>query len=63
MAFTFTLEYEDGSPAAPPTFATAVPKWDAGDAIPLGSGRTLRVIDVRPGPEPDGDPILVVELV
>jgi hypothetical protein len=50
MPFTFTLEYPDGSPAEPPTFATAVPNWSPGDAIPLGSGRTLRVTDVRPGP-------------
>jgi hypothetical protein len=26
MPFTFTLEHEDGSPAEPPTFSTAVPK-------------------------------------
>jgi hypothetical protein len=32
-----------------------------GDAIPLGNGRTLLVIEVRDGPEPDGDPVLVVE--
>jgi hypothetical protein len=37
------------------------PNWKPGDAIPLGSDRTLRVIEVRPGPEPYGDPILVVE--
>jgi hypothetical protein len=61
MAFTFRLENPDGSPAEPPTFATAVPNWKPGDAIPLGNGRTLRVIDIRPGPEPEGDPILVVE--
>src|SRR5947208_12799515 len=27
----------------------------------LGSSRTLRVVDVRPGDEPDGNPVLVVE--
>ena len=61
MSFTFALEHEDGSPAEPATFKTAVPNWSPGDTIPLGANRTLRVVDVRPGPEPDGDPILVVE--
>ncbi len=61
MPFTFTLEHEDGSPADPPTFSTAVPNWSPGDTIPLGSKRTLRVIEVRPGREPDGDAVLVVE--
>jgi hypothetical protein len=61
MPFTFTLENEDGSPAEPSTFATAVPNWRPGDTIPLGKDRTLRVIEVRNGSEPDGDPVLVVE--
>ena len=42
MLFTFTLKHEDGSPAEPPTFSTAVPNWSPGDTIPLGSDRTLR---------------------
>jgi hypothetical protein len=61
MSFTFTLEHEDGSPAEPPTLATAVPNWSPGDIIPLGNDRTLRMIEIRPGP--DGDPVLVVEAV
>jgi hypothetical protein len=63
MAFTFTLEHEDGSPAEPPTFATAVPNWSPGDTIPVGNGRALRVVEIRPGSDPDGDPVLVVESV
>jgi hypothetical protein len=51
--FTFRLEHEDGSPADPPTFHTAVP---------LGAGRTLRVIEVRPEAS-DENPVLVVEPV
>jgi hypothetical protein len=47
MAFTFKLEHEDGTPADPPTLQTAVPNWRPGDTIPLGAGRTLRVVDVR----------------
>jgi hypothetical protein len=61
MPFTFSLEHEDGSPAEPLTFSTAVPNWRPGDTIPLGGNRTLCVVDIRPGPEPDGDPVLVVE--
>lgn len=58
MAFTFKLEHADGEPADPPTMNTAVPNWRLGDKIPLGSGKALRVIDIRPGA--DGD-VLVVE--
>lgn len=61
MSFTFSLEYENGSPAEPSTFRTAVPNWSAGDTIPLGRARTLSVVDGRSGPEPDSDPVLVVE--
>jgi hypothetical protein len=61
MSFTFTLEHENGSPAEPPTFKTAVRNWRPGDTIPLGANRTLRVVEVRDGSEPDDDPVLVVE--
>jgi hypothetical protein len=58
--FTFRLELEDGTPADPPTFRTAVPTWRPGDTIPLGPGRTLHVIEIRPR-EPDENPVLVVK--
>jgi hypothetical protein len=61
MPFAFSLEYEDGSPADPTTLLSAVPNWSRGDTIPLSRDRTLRVVEVRPGPESDGDPVLVVE--
>jgi hypothetical protein len=61
MAFTYKLEQQDGTPADPATHRTAVPTWRAGDTIPLGNDRALRVVDTRPGEEPDGDPVLVVE--
>jgi hypothetical protein len=61
MPFTFTLQHEDGSPAEPPTLPSAVPNWSPGDAIPPGGSRMLRVIEIRPTPEPDGDPVLVME--
>ena len=62
MAFTFRLEQEDGTPADPPVLHTAVPNWQAGDTIPLGADRTLRVVDVRPSGDSEGDPVLVVEV-
>jgi hypothetical protein len=62
-SFTYRLELEDGRPADPPTFKTGVPNWRAGDTIPLGRDSTLRVIDTRPGREPDDDPALVVQTV
>jgi hypothetical protein len=46
MAFTFTLEHADGTPADPPTFTTVAPRWRTGDTIPLGR-RALRVVGVR----------------
>jgi hypothetical protein len=59
MAFTYKLVQEDGTPADPPTLATAVPTWRAGDTIPLGRGRILRVIETRMA-DPDEGPVLVV---
>ena len=64
MAFTFKLELADGTRADPPTFRSAPGvTWKAGDTIPLGRDRTLRVIDTRLDEGTDGDPVpvLVVE--
>jgi hypothetical protein len=56
------LEHEDGAPADPPVLHTAVPNWRAGDTIPLGRDRVLRVIEVRPVAQADDEgPVLVVE--
>jgi hypothetical protein len=49
------------SPADPPSLATAVPNWRAGDTIPLGR-RTLRVVRVRDD-DADQPPVLVVQYV
>ena len=59
--FTFKLELKDGTPADPPTFAAAVPNWKPGDTIPLGSGRSLRVVERRAGTRPKESGVLVVE--
>jgi hypothetical protein len=61
MTFTVKLEQTDGTPAHPPTLQAAVPDWSSGDIIPLGPDRTLRVIETRPGTNPEGDPVLVVK--
>jgi hypothetical protein len=60
MTQTFKLERLDGTPADPPTLKTAVPDWRAGDTVPLGGGRTLRVVDVKPVKSPNEDAVLVV---
>jgi hypothetical protein len=59
MAFLFKLETSDGVPAEPPTLATAVPNWRAGDTISLGR-KTLRVVGIR-DVDADHPPVLVVE--
>jgi hypothetical protein len=56
--FYFMLELEDGTPADPPVLHTAVPNWQAGDTIPLGADRMLRVVETR---FEDDDSVLVVE--
>jgi hypothetical protein len=57
--FLFRLETVDGAVADPPTFATAVPNWKAGDTIPLGR-RTLRVVGIHDD-DADQPPVLIVE--
>ena len=59
-AFTYKLEHEDGTPADPPMFRTVVPTWQPGDTIPLGAGKALRVIEIRPEAS-EANPVLVVE--
>jgi hypothetical protein len=60
MVFQFRLEHDDGTPADPPTLKAAVPNWRPGDTIPLGAGRSLRVVHVRDD-DADQPPVLVVE--
>ena len=59
MAFMFRLEQEDGMPADPPTFKTAVPNWRPRNTIPLGR-KTLRVLAIGDD-DADRPPALVVE--
>jgi hypothetical protein len=60
MAFLFRLETIDGTPAEPSTLSSAVPNWRAGDTIPLGAHRTLRVVDLRDD-DADQPPVPIVE--
>jgi hypothetical protein len=62
-AFAFTLEYEDGTPADPPTLKAVVPNWSAGYTIPLGRDRMLRAVEIGPARGDDDEPVLVVEPV
>jgi hypothetical protein len=57
FAFVFKLEQADGTPADPPEHHAAVPNWRVGDTIPLGRGRTLRVIDTRLDEGTDCEPL------
>jgi hypothetical protein len=63
MAFEFRLEHDDGTPADPPTLKAAVPTGEVATRIALGRDRMLRVVETRPGTEPDEDPVRVVESV
>src|SRR5918994_3162706 len=60
LGFTFTLELPDGTSANLPSFHTVVPTWRPGDTIPLGAGRTLRVVAIRDN-DADPPPALVVQ--
>jgi hypothetical protein len=59
MTVIFKLVLEDGTPANPPRLDTGVPNWRAGDVIPIGRDRVLRVFDSRQ--ESKDEPVLVVE--
>jgi hypothetical protein len=64
FGFVFTLELEDGTPAEPARFETAVRNWNPGDVIPRAREGSLRVIATRLDESSDGGdpvPVLVVE--
>jgi hypothetical protein len=60
MAFLFRLQTRDGAPGGAADLTSAVPNWSSGDTIPLGAGRTLRVVDIRDD-DAEQPPVLVVE--
>ena len=59
MTFTFRLERLDGAPADPSSIESTVTNWRAGDTIPLGRDRSLRVVGIVVTNEDD----LIVEEV
>jgi hypothetical protein len=59
MTFRFRLEGLDGEPFDPPTYATSVHSWSAGDRIPIGPDRTLQALRIRDDAA-DQAPMLVV---
>jgi hypothetical protein len=56
--FKYQLELEDGTSVGDST--AAVPNWKPGDTIPLGPGKSYRVIDVKPHARLSG--VLIVRL-
>jgi hypothetical protein len=60
MTFTFELERADGTPANPPSIESTVTNWRAGDTIPLGRDRSLRVVSIVVSNE-DEPSVLIVE--
>jgi hypothetical protein len=58
-AFLYRLEQEDGTPADPPKFRTAVPDVEGGRHDPLGT-RTFWVVGVRDN-DADQPPARIVE--
>jgi hypothetical protein len=60
MTFTIKLERADGTPAEPPSIGSTVTNWRTGDVIPIGAGRSLRVVGIVATNE-DEPPVLIVE--
>lgn len=46
MAFTYKLVLEDGTPADPPTFVTAVPTWRVGDKVLIRPGFEFEIVAI-----------------
>lgn len=51
--FRFFLVDERGEPLDPVTFITAVPNWVVGDTFSLGSGESLRIVEIQTGLAPE----------
>jgi hypothetical protein len=45
--FKYQLELEDGTPADPPSFTTAVPTWHAGDKGLIRPGFELEIVAIH----------------
>jgi hypothetical protein len=47
MAFTYKMVLEDGTPADPPTFVSAVPTWHAGDKVLIRPGFEFEIVGIE----------------
>jgi hypothetical protein len=64
MAFTYRLEHPDGKPADPANPRHRGPHLETRRHHPrYAPGRTLRVVQIRPGRDPGENGVLVVEPV
>jgi hypothetical protein len=45
--FTHKLVLEDGTPADPPMFVTAVPTWREGDTVLIRPGFEYRIVGIE----------------
>jgi len=50
--FTYRLILEDGKPADPPTFVTAVPSWKVGETLLIRPGFVFEILAVDETSEP-----------
>ncbi len=57
--FKYQLELEDGTAAG--DYTAAVPNWKPGDTIPLGGGKSLRVVAVKLAGDDQSAGVLVVD--
>jgi hypothetical protein len=56
VAFLFRLQRKERNAGRPADVSDSCPDWRSGDTIPLGPGRILRVIEIRPGSKPRYEP-------
>ena len=47
MAFKYKLVLEDGTPADPATFVTAVPTWREGDTVLIRPGFEFEIVAIN----------------
>jgi hypothetical protein len=51
--FRFFLLDAKGQPFDPVSFTSAVPNWQVGETFSLGSGETLRILEIRADVAPE----------
>lgn len=62
FGFRYLLVLEDGEPADPAAYLTAVPTWKPGDTFLAGSDLVrFRIVDIQEPPSDDFNALFVVE--